>query len=172
MSNPKYDYLKIAGNLLGNKYGVYIVQIDCNGSSYFYVGQTGDAKYISARSSFYRLAAHLAYGKSTQNQVYEALRGKVGTDTSREEMENWLNDASIEMFFFPTDDFVYLEESRENKDMHHGKIRKTLALETALIKIGKDRGLEILNTNEVTYKKYQASLSKADEIWQIVMQTK
>jgi len=161
----EYDFIELNGRLLESKYGVYVVQIRHKSDGEFnYVGQTGDAKYISARSSFYRLAAHLSYGKSTQNQVYVALQ-KETKITDRYDFEQWLQAATIKMFFFKVDDFQNLSDTPENKNIHTKKRRETLALETALLEIGRSRGKVLLNSDGLTYKDFNHKLEAAKQIW-------
>lgn len=163
---PEYDYIALNGQLLESKYGVYVVKIaQEQDGEFFYVGQTGDAKYISARSSFYRLAAHISYTKSTQNQVYVALQKETSID-DRYEFETWLLKAKIEMFFFKVDDFQQLPDTPDNKEIHLEKRRKTLALETAVLETGRTACKKMLNSKGKTFKSYEDQLPKAKEIWQ------
>lgn len=163
-----FDLIELNGNLLVSKYGVYIVRIEHGEADiFYYVGQTGDAKYITARSSFYRLAAHLSYGKSTQNQVYAALQKRTDI-TDRYAFERWLEDASIKMYFFKVSDFQNLTESTENKEIHIRKRRETLALETALLEKGRSMNKILLNSEGVTFRDYHHMEDQAAEIWKIL----
>lgn len=165
---PDHDYIAIHGSLLQSKYGVYIIHVlHQSAGAFYYIGQTGDAKVISARSSFYRLAAHLGYHKSTQNQVYEALKKKTGI-SDRYELEKWLSQAEIRMYFFKVEDFVPMIKTDENNEKHHTKRRKTLALETALLETGKRKGKILLNATGKSYKDYQGSMDKAEQIWNML----
>lgn len=165
--------ITIEGKHLSNAYGVYIIIIQGKNeeSPYYYVGQTGDAKVISARSPFYRVAAHLGYRKSTQNQVYEGLKKslKIEGENSRWEMEQWLDDKTINIHFFKTDEFKFLKE--DDRSTHTKNRRKTLALETALlqellVKVGKEA---VLNKSYITYKKFEDEIPQAKKILKNLM---
>ena len=117
---PDYDYIELKGTLLQSKYGAYVITIHhATGGTYYYIGQSGDAKHLTARSSFYRLAAHLGYSKSTQNQVYQALTKETGI-TNRYDLENWMLDATIKVYFFKVADFQPMEATEANLEKHHG----------------------------------------------------
>jgi hypothetical protein len=150
---PEYQCLEIKGELLSSAYSVYVVEITNHSSNYYYVGQTGDAKVISARSPFYRLAAHLGYSKSTQNQIYRGLQSKLGL-SNREEMEKWFFTSTLKMHYFKISDFTFLDALNESHlASHHTLRRKTLIYETALIRELKAIHSEnVLNLSEVTYK--------------------
>jgi hypothetical protein len=170
MNQEPHSHISIKGSDLVSAYGVYLVLIKDQDKNYCYVGQTGDAKYISARSPFYRLAAHLSYGKSTQNQVYEGLKKALELQSGelrkeREDLEKWLQDKTIDIHFFKTDDFMFLSETDENKETHKNKRRRTLELETALIiELKKNSTITLMNKTEVSYKEYKIALPKAKEI--------
>lgn len=70
--------LELQGEQFRRAYLLYIVEI-CHGKEkYYYVGQTGDNRYITARPAFRRLAAHFEdTGNSTQNQVYRYIVGTI-----------------------------------------------------------------------------------------------
>ena len=155
MTPTPHSQISNKGSDLESTYGVYIIFIkDKNDNPiYFYVGQTGDAKHISARSSFYRIAAHLSYTKSTQNQIFKAIVTKTKLSETkkyedlekqekrevRKKVEAWLKDKTIEMLFYKTADFEFLDEEKEDNQKLHLDLRKqTLALETALIQVVED----------------------------------
>lgn len=152
----EYLSLEINGNLLQSSYSVYIVEIKHLNEDkiYYYIGQTGDTKEISARSPFYRISAHLGYYKSTQNQIYEGLLKKLGFPEKgfRQKMEDWFKESKIKIHYFKTDDFEFMDrEIADNLNNHHIKRRKTLQLETELINVLKERGA-LLNLSEKGYK--------------------
>jgi hypothetical protein len=175
----KHTKITIEGSDLESTYGVYIILIkNVNKKpTHYYIGQTGDAKYISARSAFYRIAAHLGYSTSTQNQIFKAIveDQDFGNNDNREvrkKVEAWLKDKTLEIHFYKTADFEFLKEGKgefpENHKVHTNKRRVTLALETALLhelekkkanltRMNKDSGL-------VTYKKFEDQLENAREI--------
>lgn len=168
MTKEPHSHITIKGSDLVSAYGVYIVLIMDQTKNYCYVGQTGDAKYISARSPFYRIAAHLGYGKSTQNQVYEGLKKELMLSTKKE-MENWLANKTIDIHFFKTDDFEFMLESKANKKTHIYKRRRTLVLESALLQELKEhQELTLLNQNHMTYKDFEEAIPKAKEIMKTI----
>jgi hypothetical protein len=71
----------------------------------------------------------------------------------------------IKMFFFKVDDFQNLSDTPENKNIHTKKRRETLALETALLEIGRSRGKVLLNSDGLTYKDFNHKLVAANQIW-------
>lgn len=171
----EHSQITIKGTDLQSAYGVYVVLIKDQEKTFYYVGQTGDAKYISARSPFYRIAAHLGYSTSTQNQVYKALSEQLGIDLfdsrkAREEMENWLADKKLDIHYFKVDDFEFLDElMEEHKQEHTDKRRKTLALETALLQeLEGKKGMVRLNKNAVSYSQFRSAVPQAQEIIQIL----
>jgi hypothetical protein len=175
--------LIIHGKDLISAYAVYVVIImDIKAHrKYIYVGQTGDAKHLSARSSFYRMAAHLGYSKSTQNQIYRGLV-KVNEFSSnnienesnriyREKMELWLADKDIISHRFKLADFEFLEDnvprSHKNYQTHTSKRRQTLKVETALLQKLKNiqsSKLILLNESLMTFKQHKEGNHVANQI--------
>jgi hypothetical protein len=156
--------ITIQGKDLTSTYGVYIVLINDADIIYYYVGQTGDALKISARGPFYRIAAHLGYSKSTQNQVYEMLK-KVLKLVDRAAMEQWLRDKEISIHFFRTDDFVFMEHNHENFGSHIERRRKTLSLESSLLQLLEGQTDKVrLNRAPKSYKNHQDSICEAEKI--------
>jgi hypothetical protein len=54
---PNYQCHAVKGQFLMSAYAVYLIEIQNGNEKYYYVGQTGDPKALSARSPYYRLAA-------------------------------------------------------------------------------------------------------------------
>lgn len=54
-------------------YSVYVLTITHSGNEYFYIGQTGDRKHVSARSPFYRLMGHYSPYQGTDTQLVMGL---------------------------------------------------------------------------------------------------
>lgn len=173
----KHTQITIKGSDLESTYGVYIILIkDAKEKpTHYYVGQTGDAKHISARSAFYRIAAHLGYSKSTQNQLFKGIKDhlEIPDDAEsrevRKKVEAWLKDKTLEIHFYKTDDFEFLKEGKEefpdNHKNHTEKRQKTLALETALLQeLKKTDRLKCMNNSFITYKDFQSQLENAREI--------
>jgi|GEM_PF-2475044 len=75
----EYFNIEIKGREMRPGYIVYVVQlIHPTFGVYFYVGQTGDRKYTTARPALRRFAGHLSdRGYVTENQVYRAVAVKI-----------------------------------------------------------------------------------------------
>lgn len=177
--NRMKDYLKnkkvisLDGDLLTSAYGVYVIIILKEEKRYVYFGQTGDAKHLSARGSFYRLAPHFGYSKSTQNQIYQFLRNhnhkkKLEHQNSpnlkdREDVEKWLHNAQISMHYYPIEEYKHWKDTKNNREKYHTPNRRgTLALETALLQIFKEQqDILLINKNKVTYSKWKDKLEDA-----------
>ena len=66
--------LELLGEHFRRQYLLYIIKISHGEDEYFYVGQTGDNRYTTARPAFRRLAGHFEdSGQSTQNQIYRYI---------------------------------------------------------------------------------------------------
>lgn len=70
--------IELPGAQFRRAYLLYIIEICHDRERYFYIGQTGDNRYITARPAFRRLSGHLEdTGQSTQNQVYRYIATKI-----------------------------------------------------------------------------------------------
>jgi hypothetical protein len=66
--------IELPGAHFRRAYLLYVIEISHGKERYFYVGQTGDNNYVTARPAFRRLSGHLDdTGQSTQNQVYRYI---------------------------------------------------------------------------------------------------
>jgi hypothetical protein len=66
--------IELPGAHFRRAYLLYVIEIRHGKEQYFYVGQTGDNHYLTARPAFRRLSGHLAdTGRSTENQVYRYI---------------------------------------------------------------------------------------------------
>lgn len=54
-------------------YSVYVLTIKHKENEYYYIGQTGDRKHLSARSPFYRLMGHYSPYQGTDTQLVKGL---------------------------------------------------------------------------------------------------
>ncbi|MCC6701918.1 MAG: hypothetical protein IT221_10370 [Fluviicola sp.] len=177
MTNEPHSHITIKGSDLVSTYGVYIILIKdaSDKPTHYYVGQTGDAKHISARSAFYRMAAHLGYSTSTQNQLFKAIKklllikDDLDNREVRKQVEAWLKDKTLEIRFFKTADFEFLQEGKdefpENYKIHTDKRQETIALETALLQeLEKTTNLVRMNKSSMTYKDFEKAIPRAKEI--------
>ncbi|GAK96929.1 hypothetical protein JCM19294_1238 [Nonlabens tegetincola] len=163
----EHNHITIQGKDLVSAYAVYVIIIKDEQHKYIYIGQTGDAKHLSARASFYRMAAHLGYSKSTQNQLFTGIVHKLGwyndeQRVKREKFENWILNKTIENHSFKLNDFEYLEELKDRTHdnyVHHKLMRRqTLKVETALIQeLENNNGsnLTLLNKSKKSISKYE-----------------
>ena len=138
------DYYKIHidGKQFENFYLIYIIRLqNRNRNKYYYIGQTGDRFYTTARPAFRRLAGHLEdKGNSTQNQLYKAIAGQIlelGFEAKKsfpekvkDEVSKYLQQSEIDMFVFPIAKF----KDRSDKLQHKKNVSFVEDVEKHLIK--------------------------------------
>lgn len=110
--------ITLEGQVFRRQYLVYVIEIISNGRRYFYVGQTGDRKYTTARPPFRRLMGHFEdTGKSTQNQIYryiatdvlsipQARQRETFTDDIKQRVEDFFVTSTVRMHVYPLEPFV------------------------------------------------------------------
>ena len=110
--------ITLEGEVFRRQYLVYVIEIIRNGRRYYYVGQTGDRKYTTARPPFRRLMGHFEEtGQSTQNQIYryiatdllsipQARQRETFTDDIKQQVENFLVTSTVHMHVYPLEPFV------------------------------------------------------------------
>jgi len=111
---------------------------------HYYVGQTGDHNYTTARPAFRRLAGHLDdLGGSTQNQIYryiaetilgfsEAARKDSKFDEKiKQAVEDFLVESTITMHVYPLQPF----SPGINKDQHLEIVHKVTHFEKIVINL-------------------------------------
>jgi hypothetical protein len=170
------DFFKIEldGRQFKSAYLVYIVRLtsDTHGQ-YFYVGQTGDRHYLTARPAFRRLAGHLSdQGNSTENQIYRQIAVKIlGIESAKEKrpfdngtkdaVTTFLTNCKIEMYVYPLASFL------SNSELASHKLNRQLTerIENELINyfIGQFGLEKILNkkftvTNSKTFDKLTSDI--------------
>jgi len=134
--------LELLGKHFRRQYLLYIIEISHGDDEYFYVGQTGDNKYITARPAFRRLAAHFEdQGRSTQNQIYryiaadilkiEEARNKQSafTPQTKQAVEDYLVNSVVRMYVYSLEPF----SSTATHEKHLQKVRKATLLEKQVI---------------------------------------
>jgi hypothetical protein len=119
---------------LKSMYSIYVIVLKNGLNKYFYIGQTGDRKHISARSPFLRLTGHLdKQESSTQNQIYKGIMEKIlkikYDDKTYENVEKYFSELYLTMYSFPIYNFQYNASSNE----HMEKRRKVEDIENILI---------------------------------------
>ncbi len=154
--------LKLDGEHFRRRYLLYIIHLSHNIKDYFYVGQTGDTKVVTARPVFRRLSAHFEDRKSTQNQVYQYIahdilklpedEGKktAFTEETRQKVEEYLVESKITMYAYHLEPFIPQISHKE----HSNTRRKTLRIEKLVIRLLRKNGRNVMNkksTSEALY---------------------
>jgi hypothetical protein len=134
--------LTLEGWHFKRQYLLYIIEITHGNDNHYYVGQTGDHNYITARPAFRRLAGHLEdVGRSTQNQIYRYLAVEVlkfpeaakkdmnFDDEIKQAVEKYLVDSTIRMHVYPLQPF----EPSIKRDKHLEIVRKVTLFEKIVI---------------------------------------
>jgi hypothetical protein len=109
--------IELPGAQFRRAYLLYVIEI-CHGKEqYFYVGQTGDNNYLTARPAFRRLSGHLDdTGQSTQNQVYRYIAtdivghkeasSKISfRESVKQDVEDFLVDSTVLMHIYKVKPF-------------------------------------------------------------------
>ncbi len=153
---------ELIGEHFRRRYLLYIVEISHGRSMYFYVGQTGDTRVITARPVFRRLAAHLENRKSTQNQVYQYVAHDIlkfpedegnktaFTEGARQAVEKYLVKSNIKMYAY------YLErfQSTFTPEEHKKRRRKTQKMKNQVIAVFRENGRELINKRSTPTASY------------------
>ncbi len=132
--------ITIEGRQLRSVYAVYVIELIHKDDKYYYIGQTGDAHYISARPPFSRIGGHLENtDRSTQNQIYKFIVRKLNivvqagaNDYSRQDkakVEEFLYESRIIMHIYPLLEFSYMLSEEE----HRNRRQQVLEFEKQII---------------------------------------
>lgn len=134
--------ITIEGQQFRKAYFVYVIRITTQDNiNFFYIGQTGDRNYLTARPAFRRLAGHFSdIGSSTENQVYRQIAVKVlkiedvvkkekFNESTKKRVGDFLETCKIEMFVYQIADF----EDNSDKDLHTKNRKQTELIENELI---------------------------------------
>jgi hypothetical protein len=109
--------IELPGSQFRRAYLLYVIEIRHGKEQYFYVGQTGDNNYITARPAFRRLSGHMDdTGQSTQNQVYryiatDIIGHKAATSKAsfpegvKQDVEDFLVDSTVLMHIYKVKPF-------------------------------------------------------------------
>jgi len=150
--------LELTGKHFKRQYLLYVVQLSHRGNAYYYVGQTGDTRIITARPVFRRLAAHLEDRKSTQNQVYQYIAHNIlnvpenegkkiaFTEKTRQKVEEYLINCTIKMHAYHLEPFI----SEVSSEEHHAKRRNTLKMEKLIIRALHKNGKNVMNSKSTS----------------------
>ncbi len=145
--------IELPGAQFKRAYLLYVIEI-CHGQErYFYVGQTGDNSYVTARPAFRRLSGHLDdTGQSTQNQVYryiaadilgheEATSKTVFTEKLKQDVEDFLVDSTVLMHIYQVQPF----KSGVTRAHHLTAVKAVSLLEKYVIIAFRDSGRPLMN---------------------------
>ena len=150
--------LELLGEHFRRQYLLYIIKI-CHGEDeYFYVGQTGDNRYITARPAFRRLAGHFEdSGQSTQNQIYRYIACNIlkierasnkqcaFTLETKQAVEDYLVNSVVKMYVYSLQPF-----SPAKHEEHLQKVRNTTLLEKQVIGAFLQNNRQLANKNLAT----------------------
>jgi hypothetical protein len=150
--------VELTGEHFRRQYLLYIIQLTHEKIKYYYVGQTGDTKEITARPVFRRLAAHLEDRKSTQNQVYQYIahnllkcpeiegRKIAFTEKVKQQVEEFLINSKVTMFAYHLEPFI----THISRNEHNIARRKTLQIEKLVIRLLQQNGKNVMNKKTTT----------------------
>lgn len=145
--------IELVGEQFRRAYLLYVIEIRHNEDRYYYIGQTGDNKYITARPAFRRLSGHLQdTGKSTQNQVYryiattilgygEAKNQEAFHEKIKQAVEGFLVDSTVRMHIYKVQPF---DPAISTSD-HLTNVRKVSLLEKYVIRAFASSGKSLIN---------------------------
>lgn len=139
MQATNFFKIKIDGQQFKKAYLVYVVKlITENRGTFYYIGQTGDRNYATARPAFRRLAGHFSdQGNSTENQVYRQIAVKIlgiesasarqaFTQDTKDKVADFLSKCKIEMFVHPIGEFLANDKKHQEKRKLAEKIEQEL----------------------------------------------
>ncbi len=171
--------ISIAGKQFEKHYLIYIIQLRHQSKkTYYYIGQTGDRHYKTARPAFRRLAGHLEdQGHSTQNQLYKAIVQRILKKSSGEkgsfsnelksEVSSYLVQSDIDMYVFPVLPF----DEDVDHDLHRQNVLyvenvEKFVIQKLITRLGAD---SILNKKKDRPASVDDAETVAEEILNTVM---
>jgi hypothetical protein len=151
---PADMLLTLEGQHFRRQYLLYIIEIIHGQDRHYYIGQTGDHNYITARPAFRRLAGHLDdSGRSTENQVYRYLAAKVlkyaaAEDKSenfseeiKQAVEDYLVHSTVRMHVYSLQEFPQSIE----REAHLENVRKVRHFEKMVMELFTEGKKKIAN---------------------------
>lgn len=145
--------IELPGAQFRRAYLLYVIEICHRGERYFYVGQTGDHNYLTARPAFRRLAGHLDdTGQSTQNQVYryiavnivghkEAASKISFPEWVKQDVEDFLVDSTVVMHIYEVKPF----RPNVSRDDHLTIVKDVILMEQHLMVSFLEAGRSLMN---------------------------
>lgn len=150
--------INLEGKHFQRQYLLYIVEITHKSDKFYYIGQTGDNNYITARPAFRRLAGHLEDGgRSTQNQIYRFLavdvlgfaeatrKDSIFDEKIKQSVEDYLVDSTIKMYGYPLQAFKPGIERQQHLEI----VRKVTHFEKIVIKLLYANSKIIMNKKQI-----------------------
>ena len=145
--------IELLGVQFRRAYLLYVIEI-CHGKErYFYVGQTGDNNYVTARPAFRRLSGHLDdTGQSTQNQVYryiatdilghkEAASKISFPEGVKQDVEDFLVDSTVLMHIYKVKSF----KPGISRDNHLREVKNITLMEKYVMVSFLEAGRSLMN---------------------------
>jgi len=145
--------IELPGAQFRRAYLLYVIEIRHGKEQYFYVGQTGDNNYITARPAFRRLSGHMEdTGQSTQNQVYRYIAaGILGHRVARskasfpervkQDVEDFLVDSTVLMHIYKVKPF----KPDVSRDNHLRDVRDVTLIEKYVMASFLGAGKSLMN---------------------------
>lgn len=149
--------LEIDGKYLKSSYSVYVIELIAPDGNYYYIGQTGDKVYNSARSPFRRFSGHLVdINSSTQNQLYRfvsklALKKEINRSVSltpieKGLIEEYITKCMINFYSYPLFDFDFNQSMTIHKQNH----KNIVLAENKVIQLFEKMKMNLININRPT----------------------
>jgi hypothetical protein len=150
-------------------YFVYVLTIHHKTEgTYYYVGQTGDRKHISARSPFYRLMAHFRPYKSTDNQLVTGLvTNSLIKPTEEKSIRICIEDAIFNKAIEIKADYFIIEEF--DKIEHKTRTKLVEEIEQEVIDLFLLRKKKIFNdSNKIGSRKIVSNVKAKNKALEII----
>lgn len=131
-------------------YYVYVYILQKANRKFYYVGMTGDRKYQTARSPFYRMCGHFSkLNSSNENQIIKGIKEKF---SFKGEVSDLLPKIKMSVHFFKLRDKI--NSKRRDDKKKHGENRKYAEMIESVIiqKIRKVRGVESVINKRISSK--------------------
>ena len=145
--------IELPGSQFRRAYLLYVIEIRHGKEQYFYVGQTGDNNYITARPAFRRLSGHMDdTGQSTQNQVYryiatDIIGHKAATSKTsfpegvKQDVEDFLVDSTVLMHIYKVKPF----KPDISRDNHLREVKNIRLMEKYVMVSFLEAGKSLMN---------------------------
>jgi len=145
--------IELPGAQFRRAYLLYMIEIRHGKKRYFYVGQTGDNNYVTARPAFRRLSGHLDdIGQSTQNQVYRYIAANIlghreatakasFPEVVKQDVEDFLVDSIVIMHIYKVKNF----KPDISRDNHLREVKNIRLMEKYVMVSFLEAGRSLMN---------------------------